>query len=83
MALGSVLFIYAGGGTIFKRSLIILLPVLLLLLQSLWLFVLGDTETALQVSEEAFHSAPLPLCYLGAEVLKAVSLVLFAIKILK
>lgn len=82
-AIASLVLIYSGGGFMFKRSLIILLPILLLVLQTFWLLPALDSRASLHITGTDVPTSNLHFYYVGAELVKVVSLVIFGIKIFK
>ena len=82
-AITALILVYAGGELIFKRTLILLIPILVLLLQTFWLLPALDHRALLQIGGTAVGSSKLHFYYVGGEVIKVISLILFAFKILK
>lgn len=65
------------------NSLLVCLPVLLLLIQSLWLLPALDSRADLYLKGIPVPPSPLHLCFVGAEVLKVISLFVFSIQFFK
>lgn len=82
-AIASLVLIYSGGGFMFKRSSIILLPIMLLVLQTFWLLPALDSRASLHITGADVPPSNLHFNYVGAELVKVVSLVIFGIKIFK
>ncbi len=79
----SVGFIYAGGGLMFKRSTILLLPTSMLILQTIWLLPALDHRAIQQIAGASAGPSKLHFYYLGAELIKVISLVIFGIKLFR
>lgn len=79
----SIGLIYAGGGLMFKKSIILLIPTLMVLLQTIWLLPALDHRAVLQIGGSHVGPSKLHFYYLGAEFIKIISLVVFAIKLFR
>src|SRR5690606_32082900 len=79
----SLVLIYAGGGLMYKKSIILLVPVLMVFLQTIWLLPALDHRAVLQITGANAGPSNLHFYYLGAELIKVVSLIIFAIKLFR
>lgn len=79
----SITILYTGGGLMFKRSIIFLVPVLMLFIQSFWLLPALDNRAALQISGADAGVSHLHFYYVGTELIKVISLIIFAVKLFK
>lgn len=83
-ALSSIVLIILGGEVaLYKKSLLLLIPILALLAQSIWLLPSMDARATLQIAGGNVGHSNLHIYYVGAELFKVVSLVIFGLKILK
>src|SRR5690554_4014736 len=77
-ALSSVVLIMIGGDAAFlKRHLLLLAPICTLLLQTLWLLPSMDTRATLLIAGDTVEHSNLHIYYVGAELFKVGSLVVF------
>lgn len=84
LAISLCVALFLSGGPVFKASsLAFLLPLVLLILQTVWLLPVLDARAALQMDGVPLPSSRLHLCYVGMEVAKVLSLFVFGISLFK
>lgn len=79
----TLMLLYAGGGLMYKRSIILLIPILMVVIQTFWLLPALDSRAVNQISGLNLAPSQLHFYYLGAEILKVGALILFAIKLFR
>lgn len=76
-------FIYTQSHLICIENLLLLIPIVLLTLQTLWLLPALDARAELYIQGTKPPASGLHYYYVGAEILKVVSLIILGIKLLK
>jgi hypothetical protein len=84
LAISLCVALFLSGEPVFKASsLAFLLPLALLILQTVWLLPVLDARAALQMDGVPLPSSRLHVCYVGMEVAKVLSLFVFGISLFK
>jgi hypothetical protein len=84
LAISLCVALFLSGEPVFKASsLAFLLPLVLLILQTVWLLPVLDARAALQMDGVPLPSSRLHVCYVGMEVAKVLSLFVFGISLFK
>lgn len=80
-ALCSLALVLGGGNITDKRTVFLLVPVLLVLLQTVWLLPVMDARAEMHIAGADVPPSNLHFYYVGAELLKVASLFTFGIKL--
>ena len=84
LAIAAIFLIIFGGDYGNKTTLWLLLPVVILIIQSVWWLPAMDSRAELYISgAEDIPPSNLHFYYVGGEVLKVISLIIFGIKLFK
>lgn len=83
LAFSSLFLLLFGEDYKVRASIFLFLPIIILLLQTIWLLPAMDSRAALHISGAAVPPSNLHFYYVGGELIKVLSLIIFGIKIFK
>lgn len=81
LAVSSAILILLGGNFQHKTAVLLLIPLLILMVQSVWLLPAMDHRAELYISGAEVPASNLHFYYIGGEILKIISLLIFGIKL--
>ncbi|MEJ8800798.1 hypothetical protein [Pontibacter sp. H249] len=82
-ALAATLLVFYGNSYKHSETIYLAIPILLLLLQTIWLLPAMDKRAELIISGAELPRSTLHFYYIGAELIKVISLVIFGVQLFR